>query len=73
MHHFLPPALRQRQVHPAVVRQGQQGIEQPHHKRQVYPSMQLGGTPPQLLIDQVRDGTVDVVWTLLATPPAASR
>ncbi len=32
-------------------------------KCQVYPSMQLGGTPPQL-IDQVRDGTVDVVWTL---------
>ena len=32
-------------------------------KCQVYPSMQLGGTPPQLF-DQVRDGTVDVVWTL---------
>ena len=28
-------------------------------KCQVYPSMQLGGTPPQL-IDRVRDGTVDV-------------
>ena len=25
--------------------------------------MQLGGKPPQL-IDQVRDGIVDVVWTL---------
>ncbi|WP_145143357.1 TRAP transporter substrate-binding protein [Pseudomonas duriflava] len=30
---------------------------------QFYPSMQLGGTPPQL-VDQVRDGVVDVVWTL---------
>lgn len=30
---------------------------------QIYPSMQLGGTPPQLF-DQVRDGVADVVWTL---------
>jgi TRAP-type C4-dicarboxylate transport system substrate-binding protein len=28
-----------------------------------YPSMQLGGTPPQLY-DQLRDGVVDFVWTL---------
>ncbi len=32
-------------------------------KCQIYPSMQLGGTPPQL-VDQVKDGTVDVIWTL---------
>ena len=32
-------------------------------KCQVYPSMQLGGTPQQL-IDQVKDGVADVVWTL---------
>lgn len=32
-------------------------------KCQIYPSMQLGGTPPQLF-DQVRDGVADVVWTL---------
>jgi TRAP-type transport system periplasmic protein len=32
-------------------------------KCQIYPSMQLGGTPPQLF-DQVRDGVVDVIWTL---------
>ena len=32
-------------------------------KCQMYPSMQLGGTPPQLF-DQVRDGVADVVWTL---------
>jgi TRAP-type C4-dicarboxylate transport system substrate-binding protein len=30
---------------------------------QFYPSMQLGGTPPQLA-DQVRDGVADIVWTL---------
>lgn len=30
---------------------------------QIYPSMQLGGTPAQLY-DQARDGVADVVWTL---------
>ena len=32
-------------------------------KCQVYPAMQLGGTPPQL-VDQVKDGVADIVWTL---------
>ena len=32
-------------------------------KCQIYPSMQLGGTPPQLY-EQARDGVVDIVWTL---------
>jgi TRAP-type C4-dicarboxylate transport system substrate-binding protein len=32
-------------------------------KCQVFPAMQLGGTPPQL-IDQARDGVVDIAFTL---------
>ena len=32
-------------------------------KCQIYPSMQLGGSPPQLY-DQARDGVADVVWTV---------
>ena len=32
-------------------------------KCQIYPAMQLGGTPVQLY-DQARDGVVDVIWTL---------
>jgi len=32
-------------------------------KCQIYPSMQLGGTPPQLF-DQVKDGVADVIWVL---------
>jgi TRAP-type C4-dicarboxylate transport system substrate-binding protein len=32
-------------------------------KVELYPSMQLGGTPPQLF-DQVKDGVADIVWTL---------
>ena len=34
----------------------------------IFPAMQLGGKPPQL-IDQVRDGIADVVWTLPSYTP----
>jgi TRAP-type C4-dicarboxylate transport system substrate-binding protein len=37
-------------------------------KCQIYPAMQLGGTPQQLL-SQVRDGVADVVWTLPGYTP----
>jgi TRAP-type C4-dicarboxylate transport system substrate-binding protein len=34
----------------------------------IFPSMQLGGTPPQL-VDQVKDGVVDLAWTLPGYTP----
>lgn len=37
-------------------------------KVEIYPSMQLGGKPPQLF-DQVRTGVADVVWTLPSYTP----
>ena len=37
-------------------------------KVEMYPSMQLGGAPPQL-VDQVRDGVVDIVWTVAGYTP----
>jgi len=37
-------------------------------KVQIYPAMQLGGKAPQLL-QQVRDGVVDIVWTLTGYTP----
>jgi TRAP-type C4-dicarboxylate transport system substrate-binding protein len=37
-------------------------------KIQIYPSMQLGGSAPQLL-QQVRDGVADIVWTLPGFTP----
>jgi len=37
-------------------------------KVQLYPAMQLGGKAPQLL-QQVRDGVVDIVWTLPGFTP----
>ena len=33
-----------------------------------FPSMQLGGTPPELL-DQAIDGVADVVWTVVGYTP----
>ena len=37
-------------------------------KVQIFPSMQLGGTPPQL-VDQIRDGVVDIGWTVVGYTP----
>ena len=35
---------------------------------EMYPSMQLGGGPPQL-VDQVREGVVDIIWTVAGYTP----
>ncbi len=35
---------------------------------EMYAAMQLGGSPPQL-VDQVRDGVVDIVWTVAGYTP----
>lgn len=35
---------------------------------ELYHSMQLGGTPPQL-VDQVSDGVVDLIWTVIGYTP----
>ena len=40
-------------------------------KCQIYPAMQLGGTPPQL-VDQVKDGVADVAALKAATPGIAA-
>ncbi|MEC5323477.1 TRAP transporter substrate-binding protein [Aurantimonas sp. A3-2-R12] len=37
-------------------------------KVEFYPSMQLGGSPPELF-DQARDGVADVIWTVLGYTP----
>ncbi|SDR48415.1 TRAP transporter substrate-binding protein [Pseudovibrio sp. Tun.PSC04-5.I4] len=37
-------------------------------KIEIYPSMSLGGRPPEL-VNQVRDGVVDLVWTLNGYTP----
>lgn len=63
IHHFLPP---QSTTHAQVFVPWCDKIGKESGgkiKCQIYPSMQLGGTPPQLF-DQARDGVVDIVWTL---------
>jgi TRAP-type C4-dicarboxylate transport system substrate-binding protein len=37
-------------------------------KVELYPSMQLGGKPPELY-DQVKDGVVDLTWTVIGYTP----
>jgi TRAP-type transport system periplasmic protein len=37
-------------------------------KVQLFPSMQLGGRPPELF-DQAKDGVVDIIWTVLGYTP----
>jgi TRAP-type C4-dicarboxylate transport system substrate-binding protein len=63
LHHFLGPKS------PAQVKMLEpwaQRVEKASGgkvKIEIYPSMTLGGKPPQL-INQVRDGVVDIVWTV---------
>lgn len=60
--HFLPPvaAAQQKVIQPwcdAIEAQSKGELV-----CQIYPAMQLGGTPGQL-VDQVRNGVADIVWT----------
>ena len=68
MHHFLPPVSN---GHAKLLVPWAKKVEADSGNRikiDVYPSMQLGGTPAQLY-DQVRDGVVDFVWTLPGNTP----
>ena len=66
--HFLPP---QAPAQTKLIEPWLQSLAEASDGRiggQVFPAMQLGGKPPQL-VDQVRDGIVDVVWTLPSYTP----
>ncbi len=68
LHHFLPATstIPARGLTPWAQR-----IEEASGGRikiEIYPSMQLGGAPPQLF-DQARDGVVDIIWTVLGYTP----
>ena len=68
LHHFLSP-LSHGQV--GMLAPWVKAIEEQSKGRikiDIFPSMQLGGRPPQL-IDQARDGVVDIVWTLPGYTP----
>lgn len=63
LHHFLPPVSN---AHKNFLEPWAEKVEKDSDgalRVRIYPSMQLGGTPPQLF-DQARDGVVDIAWTL---------
>ena len=63
VHHFLPTHAT---THAQLLVPWCDKIQQESGGRlkcQIYPTMQLGGAPPQLY-DQVKDGVIDVTWTL---------
>jgi len=68
LHHFLPPAAN---AHAKMLAPWKEEVEKASNGRiaiEIFPAMQLGGRPPQL-IDQARDGVVDIVWTLPSYTP----
>lgn len=64
VHHFLPTSstIHAKLLVPWCDRLAKESAGR--LKCRIYPSMQLGGTPPQLF-DQAKDGVADVTWTLL--------
>ena len=63
VHHFLGPQSIQ---HTTMLKTWCDNIAKDSSNRlncQIYPAMQLGGSPPQLF-DQAKDGVADVVWTV---------
>lgn len=68
IHHFLSP---QAPAHKELIEPWARSIEEASGGRiafEIYPGMALGGTPPQLL-DQLKEGVADVVWTLPGYTP----
>lgn len=68
LHHFLGPKAP---AHTKMLEPWAKRIEEDSNGRikiEIFPAMTLGGTPPQL-IRQVRDGVVDIVWTVNGYTP----
>ncbi len=68
VHHFLPPPAP---VPKNFITPWAEKVEKESGGRikvEIYPTMQLGGKPPALY-DQVRDGVVDIIWTLPGYTP----
>lgn len=68
VHHFLGPTAPTQTV---LIEPWAKRVEEQSDGRikvEIYPSMTLGGRPPQL-IRQVRDGIADIVWTVPGYTP----
>jgi len=69
LHHLLPP---QAPAHSQMLAPWAQDVEKAAGgkvKIELYPAMALGGKPPEL-INQVRDGVVDIIWTVNGYTPS---
>ncbi len=68
LHHFLSP---QSNTHKTFLAPWAERVEEQSGGRiaiEIYPSMTLGGKPPQLF-DQARTGIADIIWTLPGYTP----
>ncbi|MBK1668881.1 C4-dicarboxylate ABC transporter substrate-binding protein [Rhodovibrio sodomensis] len=68
VHHFLSPNSV---THTRMIEPWAQEVEKRSNGRieiKIFPSMSLGGTPPELY-RQARDGTADIIWTLIGYTP----
>ncbi len=68
LHHLLPPKAP---AHTKMLVPWAKDVEKSSGGKvriEIYPAMSLGGKPPEL-INQVRDGVVDIVWTVNGYTP----
>ncbi|MFK7966806.1 MAG: TRAP transporter substrate-binding protein, partial [Burkholderiaceae bacterium] len=68
MHHFLPP---QANVPKLVLEEWANNVNEASAEKvkvRIFPAMQLGGKPPELM-DQAKDGIADIVWTVVGYTP----
>jgi TRAP-type transport system periplasmic protein len=68
IHHFLPSGapIQAKVLEPWCQKISKESADQ--IKCKIFPSMQLGGTAPQLY-DQAKDGVVDMIWTIPGYTP----
>ena len=68
MHQFLPPQANVPKLILDVWADKVEAASDNKIKIERYPSMQLGGKPPELM-DQAIDGVADIVWTVVGYTP----
>ena len=68
MHQFLPPQANVPKLVLDVWADKVEAASEGRIKIERYASMQLGGTPPELM-DQAIDGVADIVWTVVGYTP----
>ena len=68
LHHFLPAVANGQTKFLAPWAKKVEDESNGRIKIQIFPAMQLGGSPPQLF-DQAKDGVADLVWTLPGNTP----